>query len=94
MDRLPIAEKIDIVFMYGYCDQNAQRACAMYAARYPGRHHPSVRTVRRIVTLFKETGSVQPRVKRQPRPATNDDAQVGVLAAVAANPHISSRQIA
>lgn len=89
MDHLPIAEKVDMVFMYGYCHQNAQWACTGHVDRYPG-HHPSVRTLHWI---FKETGSVQPQVKHQPLPATNHDAQGSVLASVAANPHISSRQI-
>lgn len=50
-------------------------------------------TFLRTVNLFAETGSVK-QTRNRRRTVTHEDAETDILAAVAVNPHISTRQLA
>ncbi|EZA50914.1 hypothetical protein X777_10741 [Ooceraea biroi] len=65
----------------------------MYGQRYPEKRLPSRAAFDCLIKTFRETGSVCSRKKMRSRLQTNEPAEVTVLAAVANNPHISSRQI-
>lgn len=89
-----VAEKIDMILIYGKSRQNVMQAIALYIDRFPERNHPSRSTFRHVVSKFMESGSVEVRQKVRGRTATNEINQAAVLAAVAHDPHISSRDIA
>ena len=91
--RYTINERIDMIYIYGEARKNARAACNMYGERYPERRQPSVRNFQRLANLFSESGSVTPRKHNRRRTATGENSEVAVLAAVAANPHVSSRQL-
>lgn len=82
-----------MIFVYGKARRNALEACGLYAERYPDRNHPSYMTLLRIVNSFVEDGSLK-RTRQRRRTVTQENAEVDILAAVAVNPHISSRQLA
>ncbi|XP_011858348.1 PREDICTED: uncharacterized protein LOC105555911 [Vollenhovia emeryi] len=90
---LTIVERVDIISSHFEAHRNVEEARQRYANLFPDRNVPSATAFRSIVQLFTETGSVKPRERVRPRPVTNENNTVNVLAAVAANPHISSRQI-
>lgn len=83
-----------MVLVYGECRRNVNNALQVYAERYPDRRTPSRRSFYRVVTHFVQDGSVQPRQRRRQRSATSEENDTAVLAAVAFNPHVSSRNIA
>lgn len=87
-------DKLDMILIYGECQRNATRAVALYTERYPDRQRPSPRTIDNICRKLLESGSWNPQKRHRPKTATNEDNEIAVLAAVAHNPHQSSRQIA
>lgn len=88
------AEKAEMILIYGECRQNAAEACRVYAERYPDREHPTCRTFQNIYRQLYATGMVVARRRVRNRPVTGEAGAVGVLAAVAVNPRMSTRDIA
>ena len=86
-------EMVDMLLIYGGCFQNAKQADQRYAKRFHERRHPTRPTFTNIVSRFRETGSLSPRKRIRNKTVTNEAAEVGVLAAVAINPHASSREM-
>lgn len=88
-------EMVDMVICFGRSGNNASADARFYQGRYPNQRHPRSQVLKHIVQRFNETGSVAHHSRSgRPRTATNDDASLLVLAAVHANPHVSSRAIA
>ena len=86
-------EMVDMLLIYGECFQNAKQAEQRYAERFPERRHPTRPTFTNIVSRLRETGSLSPRKRIRNKTVTNEAAEVAVLAAVAINPHASSREM-
>ena len=86
------AEKFDMVFIYGECRQNKRAAARMYAERYHDCATPSRSTFANIIQTFEEPGNVDNKRKRL-KLATGERHAVDILASVAHNPHVSSRQL-
>ena len=84
---------VDMLLIYGECFQNAKQAEQRYAERFPERRHPTRPTFTNIVSRLRETGSLSPRKRIRNKTVTNEAAEVAVLAAVAINPHASSREM-
>lgn len=93
MAYLTVAEKIEMIFIYGECGRNVDAAVRLYAARFPEKNTPSRRSFYRTVNDFKENGSVQPKKRKRRITATSEHNEIAVLSAVAYNPHVSSRAI-
>lgn len=49
-------EYTDMIVAYGLARENARSAARIYAERFPGRRHPSGRTIVRVVQQLRETG--------------------------------------
>ncbi|XP_029053369.1 uncharacterized protein LOC114880973 isoform X1 [Osmia bicornis bicornis] len=47
-----------------------------------------------IYKLFRSTGSVDVRKRKCKNPMTKEDNEINILAAIAVNPHVSTRKIA
>ena len=90
---LPNEEMVDILLIYGECFQNAKQAEQRYAERFPERRHLTRPTFTNIVSRLRETGSLSPRQPIRNKTVTNEAAEVAVLAAVAIDPHASSREM-
>ena len=73
--------------------QNATKAEQRYAERFPERRYPTRPTFTNIVSRLRETGNLCPRKRIRNKTVTNEAAEVAVLAAVAINPHASSREM-
>ena len=86
-------EMVDMLLIYGECFQNAKQPEQRYAISFPETHHPTRPTFTNIVTRLREAGSLSPRKRIRNKTVINEAAEVAVLAAVAINPHASSRQM-
>ena len=84
---------VDMLLIYGECFQNAKQAEQRYAERFPERRHPTRPTFINIVSRLRETVNLSPRKRIRNKTVTNEAAEVAVLAAVAINPHASSREM-
>lgn len=93
MEYLTVAEKIEMIFIYGECRRNVVDAVALYAHRFPNRNTPSRSSFYRVVNGFRENGNVASTKRTRRATVTGEDNEIGVLAAVAHNPHVSSRAI-
>ena len=65
----------------------------MYAERYPDCTTPSRSTFANIIQTFKETGNVNNKKRNRLKSATDERHAIDILASVAHNPHVSSRQL-
>ncbi|KYM99634.1 hypothetical protein ALC62_09637, partial [Cyphomyrmex costatus] len=75
------------------CRQIVREAVRLYTERFPDRVHPSFSVFSNIVQTFQETGSVDNKKRKRIKKATDDVNLTNILAAVALNPHISTRQL-
>lgn len=73
--------------------RNAVQAERLFRRRFPDKPSPSRRMFGRLTSRLRETGSLNPRPRHRPRTRTDECAEVAVLATIAVNPHISTRQI-
>ena len=90
------AEAFDMLMVLGECFQNFTAAAALYAERFPERHHYSRKAFRSLADRVRETGSVHfdhnkgKEITRSVRSEVSAD----ILAAAQQNPHDSTRRIA
>lgn len=89
----PFEEQVDMILIYGECQQNSVRAKNLYAERYPNRTQPSRRTFKNVYDKLRRTGSLNTQKSEREKRVTNEGNEIGVLAMVAQNPRVSSRQI-
>lgn len=89
----PYLEQVDMMLIYGECRKNARQAATVYAERYPDRRPPSYYTFINVYNKLRETGSLKCRSRERSKPASNEMTEIGVLAMIAHNPHVASRQI-
>ncbi|EFN82703.1 hypothetical protein EAI_17618, partial [Harpegnathos saltator] len=93
MDVLTLQEKIEMVLVYGESGRNLDNAVNLYVQRFPDR--PRSRTsFFCTVKQFTAEGSVQPKKRIRRKTVTGEDNAIAVLAAVAYNPYVSTREIA
>lgn len=93
MEYLTVQEKIEMVLVYGEARRNLVNAVNLYTERFPNRirsHTSFYRTIKQFTT----DGSVQPRKRTRQATVTGENNEIAVLAAVADNPHVSTREIA
>ncbi|KZC07790.1 hypothetical protein WN55_09816 [Dufourea novaeangliae] len=88
--RYSIAEKVDMVFVYGECRQIVRDAVRLYAERFP---EPSRSAFTYVIKSFQETGRVDNKIRRRSKAVTDVRNTVNILAAVTQNPHASTRQL-
>ncbi|KZC14692.1 hypothetical protein WN55_07189 [Dufourea novaeangliae] len=81
-----------MLLISGECQQNSVKT-KNYAERYPHRSQPSCRTCKNVCDKLRRTGSLTVRKSERGKRVTNEENEIGVLASVATNPRISSRQI-
>jgi hypothetical protein len=88
----------DMHLILGESGNNAALAARTYAARYPGRRHPSVNAIRRVDDRLRQNLAIVPTQKRvvpgRPRTRRTPALEEAIIAAVEANPRASVRQIA
>lgn len=92
MQAITLQEKIEMVYIYGECRKNIDNAVDLYAHRFPDQPR-SRASFYRIIQQFTQEGSVQTKKRKRRRTIAGENNEVAVLAAVAYNPHISTRQI-
>lgn len=86
-------EKVSWVKDY-YAGSSLREVCDVFQVRYPTRPKPAPTTVLRCIRRFERTGNVnEVKTGRRLPPRTTDNALL-VLAAVAHDPHTSTRAIA
>lgn len=92
MERLTVPEKIEMVLVYGEAGRNLENAVAIYAQRFPDRIR-SRASFGRTIKQFITDGNVQPKKRTRRATVTGENNEIAVLAAVAHNPHVSTREI-
>ena len=65
----------------------------VYAERYLDHATPWLTTFANIMQTFKETGNVDNKKRKRLKSATGKRHVIDILASVAHNPHVSSRQL-
>ncbi|KMQ82785.1 hypothetical protein RF55_21883 [Lasius niger] len=88
-------EGFDMLMVFGECRQNYRAAECLHRKRYPQRVPQSREIFRRMAFRVQATGQLQPQhnQNREIRRPVRDKRVVDVLAAVAVNPHDSTRRI-
>ncbi|KAJ3632271.1 hypothetical protein MTP99_009286 [Tenebrio molitor] len=54
-------EYLDMVLLYGECNQNATAAAEEYAARFPNRRRPNPHVILRLISRARHKGSLNLR---------------------------------
>ena len=57
----PFEEQVDMILIYGECQQNSVQARILYSERYPNRILPSRRTFKNVCDKLRQTGSLNTR---------------------------------
>lgn len=92
MNYLSVEEKIEMVYIYGESGRNFDDAVALYAQRFPGQVRSRSSFVR-VIKQFTAEGSVNQKKRTRAATVCGENNQVSVAAAVAHNPHASTREI-
>jgi hypothetical protein len=82
-------EYLDMVLLYGECNQNATAAAEEYAARFPHRRRPNPHVILRLISRARHTGSLNLTLKGvvgAPRTARVHAVEEAVLEAVKQDP--------
>nr|CAH7736209.1 unnamed protein product [Callosobruchus chinensis] len=78
MEYLTVAEKVEMILLYGECWRTVLDAIALYLERFPDRNAISRASFDRVVKAFTETGSVQPKTRIYDEPRMMFSNQSGV----------------
>lgn len=91
METFSNREKVDIHFIYGYCNGNAHAAVREYHRRFPARRLPHWKLFVRLHRNLVEYGCFK-HARGQGRPMRNYDYE-GALNRLEENPQISLRTL-
>ena len=92
MEAITLDKKIEMVFIYGESGRSIDNAVALYAQRFPDQKR-SRASFYRVIQQFSTEGSVKPKKRNRQNMVACENNEIAVLAAVAHDPHISTRQI-
>lgn len=87
------AEMVDMIYVLGASDKNLLLATRIYHQRYPQRRQPSVRTFRKVMDRFDNSGTVDYCKHVRKKRTFTEENELNVLLAVTEDPHISQREI-
>lgn len=83
------SEKVDMLLIFGECQENSRNAAELYAQRYPNRHHPAHQYF-----LYVEKWLRQERNREaEQRFIINEETEINVLAMVEVDKTASLREI-
>ena len=57
----PFEEQVDMILIYGECQQNSVQARILYSERYPDRILPSRQTFTNVCNKLRQTGCLSTR---------------------------------
>jgi len=89
---LTVEEKIEMIYIYGESRRNFDDAVNLYAERFPDKVRSRSSFVR-VIKQFSTEGSVKQKKRTRAATVCGENNQVAVLAAIAHNPHASTREI-
>ncbi|CAH0554517.1 unnamed protein product [Brassicogethes aeneus] len=92
MDFLTVEEKMEMILIYGEAGRNLDDAANIYAQRFPDKIR-SRTSFHRTAKQFTTNWSVQPKKRVRRAIVTGGNNEINVLAATAANPHASTREL-
>lgn len=93
-DNFSNQEKLDMILIYGKCDNNRRAALRAYREKYPDRRMPSAMYFTRLASNLATSGSFyRKRTVFKRKNATDEEHTVAVLGRVVVDPHISIRNI-
>lgn len=87
-----IAERVEIVTLYFTNNEQFRLTARIFNERHPNKNLDH-RYVRKLISKFRETGSVLNRKHERQKTVTNEASQIGVLGHVAMEPTSSTRQL-
>lgn len=82
---------VDMTLIFGECRGSYRQAARLYANRYPGRRHPTDKTIKRLLVRARR-GNLK-RVRNRTQLNDNNVRSLAVLGMIHLNPQISSREI-
>nr|XP_034195052.1 uncharacterized protein LOC117611224 [Osmia lignaria] len=91
--RYTIAEKVEMVIVYGECHRIMREAVRVYGERFPDRRRPSLSVFANIIKTFQETGNVDNKPRNRAKRVTDDGNSINIVAAVIRDPRVSTRQL-
>ena len=59
----PFEKQVDLILIYGECQQNSVRARILYFERYPNHILPSCQSFKNVCDKLRQTGSLNTQVK-------------------------------
>src|SRR5580765_121665 len=83
-----------MIIAYGLAGENARAATQIYAERFPGRAHPTRRTILKVVQKLRETGCLVHNVRAGAPVRRRVQDEERVLDAFDENPGTSVRRVA
>lgn len=84
--------EVNMLLVLGECQKNYRRAAVMFFERY-GIEKSHV-TFYNLEKRLREHGELCKKIRNKPKPVTNENNSVNILAAITLNPHISQRKLA
>jgi len=90
-----VAEYVDMIYVYGFCDGNSVPAVAEYQRRFPNRRIPTRRVFTRVYQTLRYAGAL-PGVRITAERDVNEgvDEGEGIVQVVQGSPRASTRRIA
>jgi len=89
-----VAEFADMIYVYGFCDDNSVQAVAEYQQRFPNRTIPTRRVFTGVNQALRDTGTlsgVRIAAKRDVNEGVDEE---GIVQMVQSSPRASTRGIA
>ena len=85
-------EYADIIFMYGFCNGNAEAAVREYRLKYPNRRCPDAKVFYRVYQNLRDTGCF-PGIRPTAERTENQNGARRIVRMVDRSPNISTRRI-
>ena len=88
------AEYADMVFVYGFCNENVRAACREYSLRFPNRRVPDSRVFASVYNKLHKNGALPSRhISSERANEQNVDEIESILQSVERSPTTSTRRI-
>jgi len=88
-----VAEYADMVYVYGFCDDNSVHAVAEYQQRFPNRRIPTRRVFTRVYQTLRDTGTLHGvRIAAERDVNEGVDEREGIVQMVQSSPRASTRR--
>jgi len=90
---LSVAEYADMIYVYGFCDNNSVQAVAEYQQRFPNRRIPTWRVLTRVYQTLQDTSTLTGvRIATKRDVKEGFDKEKGIVQMAQSSPRASTRR--